>query len=395
MSMLPADVRALFPAVTKQVWLNAAASSPLCLPVAQAMKAHLDETVERGDLGFAKWLAFKETLRTRVAAFLGASAREVAFTPSTSFGFHVVAELLKARGITEVLSIDGEFPSTTVPLLARGLTVRGVRRRPDGSVPLEDLAAALRPTTGAVAVSVVQFASGFRVDLEGLSRLCRERGLPLCLNAAQGLGQVPLNVHALGASALAAPSHKWLFAGYGTGLLFLKSAWLDETPLPMAGWLSVEPASLWKTWPTDDRVDDAQGLVARGARLRREASALEVGGHGFAGLFGLDAALGLHEAVGIDTVQRHIQLLQSQLRQGLRARGFVPNAPDAPESLSGICVVPVAGAAEDVVRALVREAGIVTTPRGGGLRVSTHVFNTDEDVDALLSAVDRLGVKPG
>lgn len=395
MSMTPAQTRSLFPAATKQVWLNAAASSPLCLPVAEAMKAHLDETTQSGDLGFSRWLAFKETLRERVARFIGATAGEVAFTPSTSFGFHVVAELLRARGVTEVLTLEDEFPSTTVPLLARGLTLRGVRRRPDGGYPLEDLAAALRPSTGAVAVSVVQYASGFRVDLAGLSRLCRERGLALCLNAAQGLGQVPIDMAALGASFLAATSHKWLFGGYGTGLLAIRRDWLESTPLPMAGWLSVAPTALWKTWPTSDLVDDAHGCVARGATLRRDASALELGSNGFAGLYGLSAALELHEALGVATTLRHNLALQAGLRAGLRARGFVPNAPDAPETGSGICVVKVAGPPEDAVRRLLHEAGVVTTPRGGGLRVSTHVFNTADDVAALLSAIDRLNIRPG
>ncbi|MBL8920269.1 MAG: aminotransferase class V-fold PLP-dependent enzyme [Myxococcaceae bacterium] len=390
--MTPADVRALFPALQEYVWLNAAASSPLCTPVAQAMRGHVEECERHGDLGFPKWLAQKETVRARLAAFVGASPPEVAFTPSTSFGFHVIAQCLKARGVTEVLTLEHEFPSTTVPLLYDGLTVRGVRRRPDGSYPLEDLEAALRPTTGAVVASLVQFNSGFRVDVEGLAKLCRDRKLPLALNGAQALGHVPIDVHALGASFLSMTSHKWLGAGYGTGMLVVAEPWLDA--LPMAGWLSVKAESLWQAFPETTRTDDAQGFVARGTRVRREASALEGGGGLWLNCHALEAALDLHERVGVAKTLAHVQGLQRALRDGLRRRGFTPNAPDAPERSSGICVVPVQGPPEDVVRALIKARRVVTTPRGGGVRISTHVFNTGEDVEQLLQAFDAVGVKP-
>jgi len=393
-ALTPADLRALFPALKTHTWLNAAASSPICQPVADALRAHLDETVARGDLGYPRWIAFKEAVRARAARFIGAEAKELAFTPSTSFGFHVIAELLRARGVEEVLTLEAEFPSTTLPLLHRGLTLRGVRARPDGSFPLDDLAAALTPRTRAVALSVVQYASGFRVDLAGLAQLCRDRGLTLALNAAQALGQVPVDVKALGASFLAATSHKWLMGGYGTGLLYIRQDWLDSTPLPLGGWLSVELAELWKPFSGATRVDDATGFTAKGTRFRADAASLEAGGGSWLGFFALDAALELHERVGVPVTLAHNLRLQQQLRAGLRARGFVPNAPDAAAHGSGICVVPVQGAPEDAVRALIREAGVVTTPRGGGLRISTHVFNDESDVERLLAAVDRLRVRP-
>lgn len=392
--MTPAEVRALFPALRRYTWLNAAASSPTAQPVLDAIEAHLRETVEKGDLGFSKWLSFREAVRARAARLIGAEPRELAFTPSTSFGFNVVAELLKARGITEVLTLDHEFPSTTLPLLGHGLTLRGARRRTDGTWALDDLAAALRPTTGAVAVSVVQYASGFRVDLPGLAQLCRDRGLALCVNAAQALGQVPLDVKALGVACLAATSHKWLMAGYGTGLLYVDGAWLDETPLPLGGWLSVEAADLWQPFARAQRTDDETGFTARGTQFRKEASALETGASSMTGAFALDAALAIHEAVGVENTLTHNLGLQRQLREGLRRRGFAPNTPDEPRFGSGICVVPVAGNADDAVRALVREADVVTTARGGGLRVSTHVYNDADDVERLLRALDRLGVRP-
>lgn len=393
--MSPAELRAQFPILQNLTWLNAAASSPSSTPVYEAMSAYLKETLEFGDMKYPQWARLKEEVRARLAKFIGAGPSEVGFTPSTSFGFHVIAQMLKARGISEVLTLETEFPSTTLPMLYDGLSLRSVRVRSDGTYALSDLEGAITPNTGAIAVSAVQFASGFRIDLQAVSQLCRARGLTFIINAAQGIGHVPLDVKALGAHFLAATSHKWFWAGYGTGMLFIDKSWLDEVPLPFGGWLSVEAQEQFKTWSGARVVEDAHGFTATGTKFRREASALEAGGGSWVGLHGLNAALSLHEAVKPEVTIAHIVDLQLKLRARLRSAGFTPNTPDDPATLSGICVIPVQGPPIEVVRTLLREAQIATTARGPGVRLSTHVYNDETDIDRLLSALSRLSVKPG
>ncbi len=389
-----ADARTQYPALKQLTWLNAAASSPGSRSGIEAMQQHLTQTMETGDLHYPAWARFKDTVRARAAAFIGTKdPNDVAFMPSTSFSFHVIAQCLRARGLDEVLVSEAEFPSTTVPLLNAGLTLRAVRRRPDGSTPVADYEAAVRPSTRAVAVSVVQFSSGYRVELEQLAKWCRDHRLALVLNVAQALGQVPFDVEALGADFMAGATHKWLGAAHGFALFYAKKSWL-EGPLPMAGWLSVRPDDLWGAFPSSERVGDATGFTARGLTTRHDATAFEVGGMSWVNVYGLNAALDLQEALGTQAILEHNLGLQRVLRGELRARGFAPNAPDAPEVGSGICVVPVEGDPNAAVHALLREAKIMTTARGGGLRISTHFFNTEDDVRHLTEAIDRLGIRP-
>jgi selenocysteine lyase/cysteine desulfurase len=386
------DFRSQFPALKELTWLNAAASSPLATPVAEAIRQHVNVCERQGDLAYPRWIAQKEAVRTRLARFINAEPGEVAFTPSTSFGFHLVAAALQSRGIQEVLVLDHEFPSTTVPFLKAGLIVRGVRRRPDGTFPVDDIEGALRPTTGAIAVSMVQYNSGFRVDLPQVAALARSRNIPLCINAAQALGHLPLDFKHLGAAFLASTSHKWLGAGYGLGMLVVEPSWWEA--LSVAGWLSVPPELLWQPFPGSEREDDAQGFLARTARVRHDASVVEGGGGVWLNFLALDAALNLHEQVGPSAIFEQIQRLAASLRHGLEARGFTPNAPSAPRVASGICVVPVEGAPEDAVKALAHQAKVVTTARGGGIRVSTHAYNTERDVTQLFQALEQLKIRP-
>ena len=384
--MTPAELRALFPATRSFTYLNAAAASPIALPVEKAVRAHYQEGVAQGDQGFGNWLRRREEIRGQFARFIGAAAAEVAFTPSTSFGFQVVAQLMRQRGIREVVTLEGEFPSTTLPFLANGMTLKVVRPRPDGAYSVEDVEAAIGRRTGAVVLSAVQFASGFRMDLPAVSRLCRERKLLFAVNGAQTVGQVQLDATRDGFDFLCATSHKWLFGGYGVGLFFARQALLAEGDIPMCGWLSVEnPMAM------DNLVGakvTGRGrkpyFQARGTRFRQDAAVLEGGCVAFGPLFGVGAALRLHEQVGHAATAMQIRTLQAQLRAGLRQRGFEPNAPDDPARGSGICVIPVEGKAEAAVRALLQE-GVAVTPRGVGVRISTHVFNTPEDVDRMFA----------
>ena len=393
MAIAPRDVRALFTAVHRYAYLNAAASSPLALPVAAAVEEHLKDTVENGDIAYPRWLELKEKLRARVGRFIGADSSCIGFLPSTSVGFGVIAHLLKGRGITEVLTLEGEFPSTTLPLLHEGLTLKVVRRRPDGSYPLEDIEAALTPTTQAVALSAVQYSSGYRVDLSQLAALCQLKGLKLAINAAQALGQVPINVVSLGADFLCAPSHKWMMGGYGMTVFYARKDWHPTAAWPLVGWLSVREEELWNPFAGAVRTPEESGFTATGAEFRTEPSVLEAGGGSWTTMFALDAALAIHEGVGVDATRSHILRLQAKLRSTLRSKGFVPNAPDDVTHLSGICTVGVEGDPNAAVRALLA-AGVVTTSRGGGVRISTHVFNDDEDLEKLFHAIDLAGVKP-
>jgi cysteine desulfurase / selenocysteine lyase len=388
-----ADIRSLFPSLKRLTWLNAAASSPLCEPVALAVQQHLEETLTIGDRNFSKWFAQREALRHSLAQFLGCTAPELALTPSTSFGINIAAQMLRARGIRRVVTLASEFPSTTVPFLHQGLTLDVVARLPDGSYRLEDIVKAASTPDTAVALSVVQYASGYRVDVDAISAWCKQKQVPLVLNAAQALGQVPLRFEEWSAAFLAAPCHKWMMAGYGMALLCIRRDWLEDS-LPMAGWLSTPSEGLWNAFYGAQQGVSEAGFEAHGVTLRREASTLESGGGTWSLYPALSAALALYQSISPQQVLAHNIALQLRLRGALRARGFAPNAPDDPVTMSGICGVAVAGGAEAAVRRLLEEAALATTARQGVLRISTHLYNTEGDVDTLMEALDKLQLRP-
>ncbi len=387
------NIRSLFPALKRLTWLNAAASSPMCEPVALAVQQHLEETKTIGDRNFSKWFAQREALRAALAQFVGCTPAELALTPSTSFGMNIAAQLLSARGIRRVVTLASEFPSTTVPFLHQGLTLDVVSQQPDGSYRTEDIVEAASTPNTAVAISLVQYASGYRVDVDALSTWCHDKQVPLVLNAAQALGQLPLRFHDWNADFMAAPCHKWMMAGYGMALLCIRSDWLLDK-LPVAGWLSTPSEGLWNAFYGADQHLSNTGFEAQGVTVRREASTLESGGGTWSLYPALLAALALYQSVSTQQVLEHNTGLQLRLRAALRERGFIPNAPDTTVTMSGICGVAVEGGADAAVRRLLDEAAIATTARQGVLRISTHLYNTEGDVETFVEAVDKLQLRP-
>lgn len=392
--MTPQKLRQLCPAALHGAYLNAAASSPLPTPVERAATAHFEELREHGDIRFGRWVAFKEELRGRFARFINATPAEIAFLPSTSMGFNIAGHVLRQLKVREVVTFAQEFPSTTVPLLYQGLSLSVVKPRKDGRYELADVERAIGRRTGAIAVSSVQFASGFRADLEALGRLCRDRGLYFIVNGAQALGQVPIDVSSLGIDLLCGTSHKWLMASHGTGLFFARKQLLEETRLPFAGWLSTEQPMAMETLPGSKVRAARGGLIAKEVSVRKDAASLELGAGAFAPLYALGAALELLESTGIEQILANNLKLQASLRQRLGTLGFRPNAPNEPAMGSGICVFPVQGDPKAVASALAKR-NVWVSARGVGLRISTHVFNDEEDLEKLISALKALRIQPG
>ncbi|MGQ0508616.1 MAG: aminotransferase class V-fold PLP-dependent enzyme, partial [Myxococcaceae bacterium] len=352
-ALTPSQARALFPALPRLAYLNAAASSPLCRPVLAAGMTHLAEQAEQGDLGFSAWLTERERVRADVAAFLhAAQPNEIAFTPSTSFGIHVIGRLLWQLGVREVWTPEQEVPTTPLPLLHLGFKLRVVRPQSDGGYPVEALEAALGTNTGAIIGSAVQYASGARLDLPGTAALCKTKKLLFAVNAAQAFGQIPLDV-SVGVDLLAATSHKWAMAGYGCGLFYARASLFESLQLPVAGWLSVESAMNMDNL-VGARVEGRGSSVftAEGAAFRRDVTAVEMGVGSHLPIRSLGAALTVLKQVGVEQIAAHNFQLQHSLRAELTRRGFQPNAACEPNRGSGICVIPVRGDPLETARAL-------------------------------------------
>jgi cysteine desulfurase / selenocysteine lyase len=362
------QIRALFPAAERYTYLNTAAAPPLSVVAAREGKRYYDEMAEYGDVAWESWLSQAEQIREKIAAFVNAEPRSIAFTYSTSHGMNLIAGMLDRCG--DVLCPTDEFPSCTLPWLQQRYRVDFVSSRERGVIDLDDIRKSITANTRVLVTSFVQFATGFRQDLVALGRLCEERNLTFVVDATQGMGVFPIDVVNSGIDFLVFSGYKWAQAGYGVGGLYVAPRFLNPTSFPVAGWWSVrDPEAV-----VNDRLD-----------LKETAAALEVGCPHFAGIFALGAALTLFEEIGKPRIEERIHELTDRLHGRLDAERLNVASPLKREQRSGITIIEMRDA-PDIVKRLA-ERKIIVSARGKGLRVSVHIFNNFDDIDRLIAAL--------
>src|SRR5207248_9973797 len=213
------EIRALFPAAQHYTYLNTAAAPPLSLLAAREGKRYYDEMADHGDVAWDSWLRQTEQIREKLASFVHAEARSIAFTYSTSHGMNLIAGMLDRCG--DVLCPADEFPSCTLPWLQQRYRVDFVSSRERGVIDLDDIRKSITANTRVLVTSFVQFATGFRQDLVALGRLCKERNLTFVVDATQGMGVFPIDVVNSGIDFLVFMRYKWAQAGHGVGRLYV------------------------------------------------------------------------------------------------------------------------------------------------------------------------------
>jgi len=375
-----AAVRTLFPVAREFTFLNHAATAAPPQPVVEAVQGFLNECSSRGSLGYGRWLDRLAAVRRRVAGLIGAAADEIAFIPNTSTGLATVAEGLDWRPGEAVLVARPDFPANVYPwqhLERRGVQVRFIERRPNGRLGPAEVAEALVPGTRLLALSSVDYVTGFTADLPALGTFCREHGLLFCVDAIQSLGVLPLDVKNCGIHLLAAGGHKWLLGPLGSGLLFVDRGVADRVDPPLVGWKSV----------ADEENFDLH------FELKRGAGKFEPGTLNLPGIFGLGAALELLQAVGIDNIRQRVLALNDRFAQELQARGLEVVSPPREAERSGILSFIPPGEALRCFRYLAGR-NVLVSPRRGLIRLSPHFWNEEGDLKAFFAALDGFGAEP-
>jgi cysteine desulfurase/selenocysteine lyase len=361
------DIREQFPATANSVYLNTAAAGPLARATAQAGINYYEQMRNDGDLHWDEWLARREEVRARVAAFINAEPDEIGLTTNTSSGMNLIVDALEKHG--EVISCDLEFPVTTIPWMHRRIPVHLVKSR-EGVVHAEDLRAAMNTRTGIISMSYVQFSNGFRSNLDELGAI--KGAHALVVNASQAAGAFEIDVKRMKIDALCSTGHKWMLSGYGSGFVYLSRELQANSHPESIGWLSVQ---------------DPYGVRNDEIHLRRDMSArAELGCPHFAGVFALGASVELMQSIGIKNIEARALELNRVLTDRLRDAGWRVLSPLGEEQFRSAETLVATENPARVVAALAAKK-IMVTEKPEGIRVATDFFNNEDDIDQLIETL--------
>ena len=367
-------IRSDFPVTKEVIYLDTAYDGPYPLPVLEAGRESLDRRA-RGIGGRVQdWLHVLGQAKDDLAGMIGAMPGEVAITTNTTQGTNIVATSLGFEPGDNVVWDDLSYPSNAV--VWRGLErTKGVGNRVlknrGGAVSLADYERVVDDKTKIISVSHASHRNGYVYDVKGLADLAHAHGAYLHVDGIQAVGAIEIDVKSAGIDFFTSGVYKWLLGPMGLAFFYVREELLPQLEPVFRGFLQVKEYG-----------DDAHLLPVEFYETARKFETATV--H-FQGAFELKAALDYLNGVGMGRIEEQVLRLSSRVWQGMKDLGLELFTPPGPRSGIVTCVVDDGQA----VGRLLNENGIVASiDLGRELRISPHFFNTEEEIDRLLSVLE-------
>ena len=369
------SVRADFPSVARETYLNSGAMHPVGTFTADAMKSLIDYRAfgpgeGRADFGAAK----QDELKKKFGALINASASEIAFTANTTDGENIVVmglDLAKAKGANIVID---ELHFTSSLYMYKELEKKGVQLRivkhKNWTIDPEDMAKAIDRNTRLVSLALVSNVNGFMHDAKAISAVAHARGAYVFADIIQAVGAVPVDVKTLGIDFAAAGTYKWLMGERGIGFLYVRED-LQGTVLPTT------------------RYGHRQVSNFNRAELTWEplpgAARYETGGIPVILAAGVNAGIDYVNKLGLTNIRTHAKQLTDRLQKELPPLGYKSLTPmDTPTPILAFELKDSAAVSKMLQAGHVVGTVIANENR---LRLSVSVFNTHEDIDKAVAVL--------
>ena len=355
-------------------YLNHAAVSPWPLQAARAVADFAAENARIGAQYYPAWIETETQLRDNLARLINApSPDDIALVKNTSEALSFVAYGLDWQDGDEIIISDQEFPSNRIvweSLADKGVIVREVALSA-GSDSEDAIIAAMGPRTRLLAISSVQYGTGYRIDVAKLGQACRSRDVLFCVDAIQSIGALPLDVQAMQIDFTMADGHKWLLGPEGLGVFYVRPELRNQLKLSEYGWHMIEK-----------RGDFSQ----RDWTIANSAVRFECGSPNMLAAHALEASTALLLKVGIDQVSALIQSKVDYLAAQLKTiAGVELLSSRDPSRSSGILTFRVKGQDSQALYTALMKANVVCACRGGGVRFSPHYYTPESALDLVIS----------
>ncbi len=363
---------ALFPVKDQYIYLTHCGIAPLYSGALRAEREVAEAQCRTGALVFSRYDAILDGLHAAAAQVLRTSPDNLAFVKNTTEGIGLIANGYPFQPGDNIISYVHEYPANHYPWKLqekRGVELVLLPDSMPGDRPvawsMRDLEARVTPRTRVVALSHVQFASGYCADLKTLAAFCLARNIDLVLDVAQSLGSLPIYPEELHAAALVSSGWKWLMGPIGSGLLYTSPSFRHKLDLTMVGAESMQQGTnyldhAWKPFASAKCFEYSTSPIALAAALETCLREITL-------------------RYGIEAIAAEMFRLQDVFLRTLDPQQARPVFAQ-PEQRSSILSLMVPGDANALRRALLKQ-NVICTERGGYLRVAPHFYNTEEEME--------------
>jgi selenocysteine lyase/cysteine desulfurase len=366
-----AEVRSRFRIFDCKIYLNTCSQGALSDVVEAGFADYIASWHEQGS-PWERWVEHYEAARTAFAEFINASPDEVAIVTSVSAGINSVASALNFRERPKVVMGEFEFPTMGHVWLGqrvRGADVRFVKAE-GNRIPLANFEVAIDRKTLIVPLTHVCFKNGFRSEVSAVTRVARDRGALVMLDDYQDCGTRAVDVKAMDVDFYLTGTLKYLLGPPGLAFLYVRKELIPFLAPSVTGWFAqANPFAynpqLFELSPTARRFESGTPSVPN--------------------VYGAMPGFQLLHKIGMSRIADHVKRLTQGLLQSASEMGILAKTP---ADSAGPLVVLQSRDSSLLVQKLA-ESGIIASNRHDGLRISFHVYNTIDDVQAVVEVLKK------
>lgn len=303
-------------------------------------------------------------VRKVISEFMDASIDEIALIPNFSFGLNAVIPSIKK--LKRVLLFRDDYPSLTMPFTLNNFQVHWLESKNGFDIKMEDIIDSIIVNKiQMVAISHVQWLTGFSINLEQLSYICKSQHVLLVLDGTQSLGAIPFSFKPSGVNIFITSNYKWMNGGYGTGIMCIDHETQEEFPPKIGGLNSYKYIDKeWKYTPS--------------------INSYEPGHPNMAGISVLKEAIEFKLRIGVDHICSHNNKLIKLFTEKIDQTSFELIGPNDNKNRSNI--VGIRGDKE--LEKFLINHGIIVKWRNGIIRIGMHFYNTEDDVNRIIQVLE-------
>ena len=365
------EIRSRFKIFRSKIYLNTCSQGALSDAVESGFNEYIASWHEQGS-PWETWVERYEAARTAFAKFIHASPDEVAIVTSVSAGINGIASALNVRERNKVVMGEFEFP--TMGQIWLGQRVRGVQvqfaKAQDNSIPAAAYEKLIDRYTLIVPLTHVCFKNGFRSDVSTVTQMAHSAGALVMLDDYQDCGTRPIDVKAMNLDFYLTGTLKYLLGPPGLAFLYVRKELISSLAPTVTGWFGQGNPFAYNPQHFE---------------LSSTARRFESGSPSIPNVYGAIPGFQMLEEIGLENVAGHIETLAQSLRDRARELGILTKTPA--ESAGPLVVLQCHDSA--LLLQTLAQNGIVASNRFDGLRISFHVYNTLDDVNAVAEVLKK------
>ena len=368
-----------YPVNHQLIWLNNCGTTPAGTHIVQVVSRFMKGYSEKGVLtDVVSYHDVRKSIKGILSRLLNCDPDELCLIHNTAEGMNFISHGLGLAPGDEIILLENEYPSNVYPWIhwkKKGVNLFTTPMEMSPEAFLERFSGMITDRTRVVSISVVHWCTGMPLPIHQVGALCRERGIDLVVDGAQGVGIQPIDVKKAGISYMAFSAWKWLLGPLGLSVLYVSKERLEELDPIFIG--------------TESVVRDQEYLPYK-SDLKPTADRFTFSTANFNDWVYFQAALKFLDDIGFEKARQRLFELSEYLSQGLRQVGFQVLADRFPRHPTGITVCEKPGVPSHVIVQQLKENRVVAVERLGRIRFSPHIYilphQLDEVVQILASA---------